>query len=251
VDEALIVRRWRRFGADRLYVTAESGQRVGVVDLQSGEVSVDLPVLEEGVRRAAQAYLRSDVTELVLPFGLADDLAALDAMDGAADDAEAGTRLGERGGSVRVRLERLTQEGWHVVHAVPLGRQGTVVEHLLIGPGGIFSVTAHAHPGEHIHIHDRTIDVEGRAVPYLRDARLEATRVQGVLRSAVGSELSVRAVLVLQGILDMVPGTQPEDALVVARHDVPRVFRRFPERLEAARVDAIAAIARQRTTWAR
>lgn len=249
MDEALIVRRWRRFGADRLYVTAESGQRVGVIDLQSGEVSVDLPVLEDGVRRAAQAYLRSDVTEFVLPFGSDVDLASLDAMDEAG--ADAGPHPGERGGSVRSRLERLTQEGWHVVHAVPLGRQGTVVEHLLIGPGGIFSITSHAHPGERIHIHDRAIDVDGRAVPYLRDARFEATRVQAVLRSAVGSELSVRAVLVLQGILETAPGPQPEDALVVARHDVPRVFRHFPQRLEPARADAIAAIARQRTTWAR
>jgi hypothetical protein len=249
VEETLIVRRWRRFGADRLYVTAESGKRVGVVDLQSGEVSVDMPVLEEGVRRAAQAFLRSDVTELVLPFGSTIDLALMAALDD--EDAAGDTHSGERGGTVRSRLERLTDEGWHVVHAVPLGRQGTVVEHLLIGPGGIFSITFHAHPGTLIHIHDRTIDVDGRPVPYLRDARLEATRVQGVLRSAVGSELSVRAVLVLQGILEMRADAQPEDALVVARHDIPGVFRRFPGRLEPARVDAIAAIARQRTTWAR
>jgi hypothetical protein len=251
VEETLIVRRWRRFGADRLYVTAESGKRVGVVDLQSGEVSVDMPVLEEGVRRAAQAYLRSDVTELVLPFGSTVDLALMEALDDEDAGGEGDPHAGERGGSVRGRLERLTQEGWHVVHAVPLGRQGTVVEHLLIGPGGIFSITSHAHPGVLIHIHDRTIDVDGRPVPYLRDARLEATRVQGVLRSAVGSELSVRAVLVLQGIVEMRTDAQPEDALVVARPDIPGVFRRFPGRLEPARVDAVAAIARQRTTWAR
>jgi hypothetical protein len=250
VEETLIVRRWRRFGADRLYVTAESGKRVGVVDLQSGEVSVDMPVLEEGVRRAAQAYLRSDVTELVLPFGSTIDLALMEALDDEVASA-ADTRSGERGGSVRSRLERLTDEGWHVVHAVPLGRQGTVVEHMLIGPGGIFSITSHAHPGAVIHIHDRTIDVDGSPVQYLRDARLEATRVQGVLRSAVGSELAVRAVLVLQGIVEMRADAPPEDALVVARHDIPGVFRRFPPRLEPARADAIAAIARQRTTWAR
>jgi hypothetical protein len=251
VDDALIVRRWRRLGADRLYVTAESGRRVGVIDLRSGEVSVDLPVLEEGVRRAAQAYLRSDVTEVVLPFGATDDLASFDRVDDAAADVEVGPHPGERGGSVRSRLERLTQEGWQVVHAVPLGRQGTVLQHLLIGPGGLFSVTSYVHPGERIRVEDRTIEVDGRPVPYLRDARLEAARVQGVLRSAVGSELSVRAVLVLQGTLDMRSGTQPENVLVVERHDVPRVFRRFPERLEPARVDAIAVIARQRGTWAR
>lgn len=244
------MRRWRRFGADRLYVTAANGRRVGVVDLQSGEVSVDLPVLEDGVRRAAQEYLRSDVAELVLPLDDADDLGALDDLD-LADAAGTAEERRERGGSVRTRLERLGEEGWQVVHAVPLGRQGDVVEHLLIGPGGIFTVTGRAHPGETIRVDGRTMLVSDRPVPYLRDARLAAGRVQRLLREAVGSQLSVRAVIVLQGVIDMAAGAAPGDALVVARQEVPGVFRHFPERLEPARIDAVAAIARQRTTWAR
>jgi len=250
VNEALTVRRWRRFGADRLYVTADNGMRVGVVDLQSGEVSVDLPILEDGVRRAAQAYLRSDVTELVLPLDAERVLASMDALE-SLDGCVGTDDRRERGGTVRSRLERLSEEGWQVVHAVPLGRQGNVVEHLLIGPGGIFTVTEHAHPGEVVRVNGRTIEVSGQPVPYLRDARLEAGRVQRLLREAVGSQLSVRAVLVLQGVIDLAAETTSEDPLVVARHDVPRVFRYFPERLEPARIDAIAAIARQRTTWAR
>jgi hypothetical protein len=255
VEEALIVRRWRRYGADRLYVTGESGARLGCVDLQSGEVIVDQPAAEAGVRRAAQAYLRADVTELVLPSGLDRRVGSLDVLDAPvvpaspAGAAESAPR--ERGGSVRTRLDRLTQEGWQVVHGVPLGRQGTVVDHLLLGPGGIFTVTERAHPGRRVRVARRSIEVDGRPVPYLRDARLEAARVQGLLRSAVGSQLSVRAVLVLQGILETCPDAQPEEALVVARHDVPGVFRGLPERLEAPRVDAVAAIARQRTTWQR
>jgi hypothetical protein len=248
VNEALTVRRWRRFGADRLYVTADNGMRVGVVDLQSGEVSVDLPVLEDGVRRAVQAYLRADLAELVLPFDAALELAALDGFD----PGDPSTDRRERGGSVRTRLERLTAEGWQVVHAVPLGRQGNVVEHLIVGPGGIFTVREHAHPGVRISVDGRTIEVDGQPVSYLRDARLEAGRVQRLLREAVGSQLTVKAVLVLQALLDTDESDgPPADALLVERHDVPGVFRTFPERLEPARIDAIAAIARQRTTWAR
>ncbi|MFI2754253.1 nuclease-related domain-containing protein [Cellulomonas sp. P22] len=250
MNEALIVRRWRRYGADRLYVTAESGARVGCVDLQSGEVIVDEPVLEDGVRQAAQAYLRSDVAELVLPFHrdiAIDDLDDLARLDGA--DYEPGVRA--RVGSVRLRLDGLTSHGWHVVHGVPLGRQGTVVDHLLIGPGGIFTVTERSHPGERIRVSRRTMSISDKPVPYLRDAHLEATRVQSLLRSAVGSQLTVRAVIVLQGVIEMRPGERPDDALVVARSDVPGVFHNLLERLEAPRVDAIAAVARQRTTWSR
>ena len=110
MNEALTVRRWRRFGADRLYVTADNGMRVGVVDLQSGEVSVDLPILEDGVRRAAQAYLRSDVTELVLPLDAERVLASMDALE-SLDGCVGTDDRRERGGTVRSRLERLSEEG--------------------------------------------------------------------------------------------------------------------------------------------
>ncbi|GIG23712.1 hypothetical protein Cch01nite_44360 [Cellulomonas chitinilytica] len=152
MEEVLTVRRWRRYGADRLFVTEETGARLGSVDLQSGEVVADDPEREAGLRRAAQAWLRTDaradVTELVLPVPTtAPD--ALDELDEAALQAWLGPdsrdvpddryRTG-RGSSLRTRLDRLTEEGWEVVRDVPLGRQGDVVEHLLIGPGGIFTV---------------------------------------------------------------------------------------------------------------
>ncbi|MBO0899460.1 NERD domain-containing protein [Cellulomonas sp. zg-ZUI199] len=253
MDEVLTVRRWRRYGADRLYVTHETGARVGSVDLQSGEVVADDPVLEARVRRAAQAYLRSDVPELVLPVTSA--LASIDALEGVGPGAWPGEDedhpRGERGSPVGSRLERLAEEGWQVLHDVPLGRQGTVVEHLLLGPGGIWTVTERRHPGSHVRVAGRTLQVDGRALPYLRDARLEAGRVQGLLQSAGCAGVSVRAVLVVTGDLDRDVQDPPQDALVVARHEVPNVFRRLPERLDPARVPAIAQVARRRTTWAR
>lgn len=240
VDEVLTVRRWRRYGADRLYVTHETGARVGSVDLQSGEVVADDPVLEARVRRAAQAYLRSDVPELVLP--VTSELASIDALD---------TTRRVRGSSVGVRLDRLVEDGWQAVHDVPLGRQGTVVEHLLVGPGGIFTVTEREHPGSHVRVSARTMRVDGRSVRYLRDAALEAARVQGLLQSVGVAGVDVRAVIVVTGDLERDTQRPAQDALVVARHEVPNVFRRMPLRLDPARVVAIAQLARRRTTWVR
>ncbi len=247
MDEVLTVRRWRRYGADRLYVTHETGAPVGSVDLQSGEVEAEGPELEARVRRAAQAYLRSDVPELVLP--VTSGLASLDVLDGAREGAD--HPRGERGSPVGSRLDRMVEEGWQTIHEVPLGRQGTVVEHLLIGPGGIFTVAERRHPGSVVVAGARTIRVDGRPVPYLRDARLEATRVQGLLQAAGCAGAVVRAVLVVTGELERPAQASTQDALVVARHEVPNVFRRLPERLDPARVSAVAQVARRRTTWAR
>lgn len=287
------MRRWRRYGADRLFVTEETGARLGSVDLQSGEVVADDPEREAGLRRAAQAWLRTDgrvdVTELVLPVPTTPP-DALDALDEAALQAWLGPdsrdvpddryRTG-RASSLRTRLDRLTDEGWEVVRDVPLGRQGDVVEHLLIGPGGIFTVgerrdagracpaTARAdgssvRPGEPVPVEPvageaepepsvvvdgRQMIVDGMPVAALRVARLEAARVQGLLVAAAISGVSVRGVVVVQGDLQVVGPAGHDDPLVVHRTDVPGLFRRMPVRLDPARVHAIAQIARRRRTW--
>jgi nuclease-like protein len=235
VDESLIVRRWRRYGADRLFVMGDTGARVGSVDLRSGEVTVDLPTLEGGLRRAAQEFLRSDSDELVLR------LPDVDLDDPGVDPGPVGTRL-----------DRLTAYAWHVLHNVPMGRQGDVIEHLLIGPGGVYTVTARSHPGSTVVVDTHVVRVDGRATSYVRDARLEARRARALLADAVGSQVVVRPVVVIEeaGALDLAPTTMPDDVLVLDGADVPGLFPRVPARLSADLIDRLAAAARARSTWA-
>ena len=257
VDDLISVRRWRRYGADRLYVTQECGAPVGSIDLQSGEVVVAEPGFEDDVRRAAQEYLRADVAELVLPARPHVQVdqaetrrveAALEAWLGTTDGAEGGPRA-ERGSTVGDRLDRLIEEGWQTVHDVPLGRQGSLVEHLLIGPGGLFTLTERRHRGQVLRARGRAMHVDGRPVAYLRDARLEAARVADRLAAAGCAQIHVRAVLVLQGELDIEVATGPDDPLVLARHEVPAVFRRLRPVLDERTVLALAKVARRRGTW--
>ena len=255
METVLTVRRWQRYGADRLYVTHESGLPVGSVDLQSGEVTATDPSLEAEVRRAAQAYLRRDLAEVVLPMQRAEELDDLDfhalhtamvawlgAIPGTQEPAPRPSTIGER-------LDRLAAEGWRTVHDVPLGRQGTCVEHLLIGPGGLFTVTERRHPGKAVVGRGRAMSVAGHPVAYLRDARLEATRTQDRLLAAGCAMIHVRAVLVLQGDLDVDVLTTPNDPLVVARHEVPGLFRRMPVVVDDQLVQALAKVANRATTW--
>lgn len=264
MDELLTVRRWRRYGADRLFVTQETGAPVGSVDLQSGEVVVEHPALEDGVRKAAQAWLRADLRTdtgaLVLPVP-ASPTDALDALDQAAleswlglvsaDDAALPAYRGERGSSVRTRLSRLVDEGWQVLHDVPVSRQGSLLQNLLVGPGGILTVSERDLTGSDVVVEGRLMTVDGEAVPYLRDARLEASRVQTALLAAACAGVVVRAVLVVHGRVELrSPGTA-DDVLVVPRTEVPGIFRRMAPRLGADRAAAIATIAGRRTTWSR
>ena len=263
MEQLLTVRRWRRYGADRLFVTQESGARVGSVDLQSGEVVVDDPVLEDRLRRAAQEFLRADVAELVLPVPSRTsealepaDQAALEAWLGNDRDSNDALDLSggraERGSPLRARLERLAAEGWQVVHDVPLGRQGSLVAHLLFGPGGIFTIAEHKLAGRHVRLDGRVIEVDGESASYLRDARLEAQRTHALLVAAGCASITVRSVVVIQGELEIAARQDPlAPTLVVPRHVVPAVFRAMPTVLGPERVAALAHVARQRATWGR
>ncbi|WP_454049772.1 NERD domain-containing protein [Cellulomonas sp. Marseille-Q8402] len=300
MEQALIVRRWRRYGADRLYVTADTGAPLGSVDLATGEVALEADAaalegsgLEEAVRGAAQAYLRADLPELVLPasavlpaegpaVGPADDPArprgrrarrdpdeAAPAVAPAPEPAEAPAPRGRhraddlvspredaepRGAHETLcdRLDRLILAGWHVLHDVPVGRQGTVVAHLLVGPPGAFAVAERpaglAGPERYV-LDGRHLSADGQGVVDLRDVRLTAARAGSLLRAAVGTPVSVRGVLVVPGTV-VVREPAPYDALVLADESVPDVFTAMPARWTPGRVDAVAAIARRRSTWA-
>ena len=250
VDELLTVRRWQRYGADRLFVTQETGARVGSVDLQSGEVVVEDPDLEDPLRAAAQEFLRKDVTELVLPM----QRQPFDEPTRAGVDAWLGPReedRGERGASLRSRLDRLYAEGWHVVHDLPLGRQGDVVEHLLLGPGGLYTVVERAHRGSVIRVRGRNLTVDGEPSGYLHAARMEAQRVQGLLLAAGCLDVRVRSILVVQAELDTDGLPDPDGTIVVTRAQAASAIRALPVTLEPDRVAALAHVARERSTWAR
>lgn len=294
VEQALIVRRWRRYGADRLYVTAETGAPLGSVDLATGQVAVEADAaalegegLEQAVRGAAQAYLRADVPELVVPTAdvLPDEEplpdpeprprgrrarrdAAPEPLPAPEDPQAAAPRGRHRADdlvspradaeprgvheSLCDRLDRLMLDGWHVLHDVPVGRQGSVVAHLLVGPPGAFAVAERpAAPSgpERLVLDSRHLSADGRGVADLRDVRLTAARAGSLLRAAVGSPVAVRGLLVVHGTVEVV-APSPYDALVLPDDDVPDVFAAMPARWAPSRVDAVAAIARRRSTWA-
>jgi hypothetical protein len=154
--------------------------------------------------------------------------------------------------TVGTRLEKLLDHGWKVLHAVPVGTKGSDIDHVLIGPGGVYTINTKNHPGKSVWVSPKQIRVGGHPVPYLRNSRFEAERAERFLTSAVGFPVSVRPVLVfLTGSLipDVTIKQQPADVLVLDRMDIPRAFKRAPQRLTPDQVKAIFEQARRSTTW--
>ena len=295
----LVVRRWTKYGHDRLYVTSVDGTKVGWRDQKTGESHVDVESLTADFDRAIAAYLaepdepappppaeeslietvtvepaapeppEEDERDLLRnrPGQMAREKAeqelaeqrdrsrvwsALARLTNAHTDERA-WRVGADGEeSVGARLEKLTKSGWTVIHSVPVGERGSDIDHVLIGPGGVYTINTKNHRGKNIWVGKYAIKVNGQSVPYLRNSRFEGERAKRKLEAAVGFELPVRAVLVLlTGTL--IPSVTikqaPDDVLILDRMGIPGAFKRTQQRLTVEQVAVVVEAARRPGTW--
>ncbi len=238
------VKRWTRYGKDRLYVSTEDGQRVGWLDLLAGESTLEMPQFPDALHEALRGHQAGldgvdqgpapEVPEKVveaptthalvgsmtlapppaclpplevvpeLTTAALTDLALNRTGQGVRAEAEAllagmkeqsrvGTflkraldfktderafRVGAAGEeAVGPRLERLVKRGWRVLHSVPVGAGQSDIDHLLIGPGGVFTINTKNHPGGKVWVGQPAIRVNGQPTHYLRNSRFESERV--------------------------------------------------------------------------
>jgi hypothetical protein len=94
-------------------------------------------------------------------------------------------------------LARLARAGWRVL-AAHTAAGGAGADHVLVGPGGVFTLSTRIHhPGARLVVGARTVSIGGHPTPYLRDARLEAERASRLLSRAARQDVECRAALVL------------------------------------------------------
>jgi hypothetical protein len=139
-----------------------------------------------------------------------------------------------------------------VLHAVPVGKRGSDIDHVIIGPGGVYTLNTKNHPGGRVWVASRAIRVNGHPVPYLRNSRHEGERAEQLLSRAAGFPVPVRPVIVfLTGT--MIPNVtikqRPEDVLILDRMDIPGAFKRAKQRLSPEQIATIFDTARRCTTW--
>ena len=141
--------------------------------------------------------------------------------------------------------------GWHRVDAVDLGDRRRPVEHVIVGPGGVFVVSAVEHQDDRIWIRGDGFLVNGQWMPYIRETRREVGRVDRVLSTAVGVAVSVHGIVVL--VADPARCAikhQPDDLHVAAPGTLRSWLVSRPAALDAATVDRIHALLRRSSAWA-
>ncbi|HEX3840018.1 MAG TPA: nuclease-related domain-containing protein [Acidimicrobiales bacterium] len=111
-------------------------------------------------------------------------------------------------------------DGWHVFHSIPGGSHTLGIDHVVVGPGGVFIMSTKHHPGATIWVDGETFLVNGTKHPYVRDARHEAMRATRTLTEHSGFAVPVIAVVAVVGAHEgLTVKSQPGDGAV---HVVPR-----------------------------
>ncbi|WP_336921376.1 NERD domain-containing protein [Aquipuribacter sp. SD81] len=87
---------------------------------------------------------------------------------------------------------------WQVLHAAPLGG-GAVVDHVLVGPGGVLAVTTRSHAVPTAWLDGDRLRVGGQPKTYVRDSRRRAAAVAAVVSGTLAASVPVQPVLVLVG----------------------------------------------------
>jgi hypothetical protein len=135
---------------------------------------------------------------------------------------------------------------WRALHSIPLGSDRRDIDHLLIGPGGVYSINTKNVRGT-ITISGIAAQVDDSDSDFALVSLDEARRAERYLSRAVGRKIVVLPLMV--SVRAPVVPLPPFRVWLLALPDlVPWIMRLRPA-LSVAECDQIYAAARQRSTW--
>ena len=138
---------------------------------------------------------------------------------------------------------------WRLLHAVPVGGRGSDIDHVVIGPGGVFTINAKHHPDATIWVGGSTFIVNGGKQPYVRNARHEAQRASRLLTEACGFPVHVEGLVVPVNAKSVTVKSQPDGVSVIPRMQLSTWLLRHGDIHTDERIAAMYEVARRSTTW--
>ncbi|WP_288468899.1 nuclease-related domain-containing protein [uncultured Curtobacterium sp.] len=153
--------------------------------------------------------------------------------------------LGER--RVAAELDRLGP-AFTVLHAVPIGTGSTDIDHLVIGPTGVFSINTKNHSGQQVFVGGGSFMVGGGRTSHIGAAQSEGRKATRLLSTAAGGSFSVQPLLVVAA--DRITFGKKPAPVVVLRPDQVRgwILGLRPVYSDEA-VRYLSMVAEERATW--
>jgi hypothetical protein len=139
-------------------------------------------------------------------------------------------------------------EGWFSIHSIPVRASGTDVDHLLIGPAGVFTLNTKNHLGQRVWVAGDVFKVNGFNQDYVYCSRAEGVRVSRALTSACGFDLDAEPVIVVLAENCCVKES-PRDVHVVELEELRFWLKWRPTILTPSQVTTIYETARDSDVW--
>jgi len=140
-------------------------------------------------------------------------------------------------------------EGYDVYHSLPIRNTAFWVDHLVVGPGGIFALSSKTRWDRDLTGSVRTIPIGDHTMPYLRDAQFESTQITMLLAGAMPATAVVQPMIVLVNP-NKIRLNRKLDVVTVI--DSPRLRRWLvgrPRQFSAEQQAALTAVIEDPTTW--
>ncbi|MGW2302041.1 nuclease-related domain-containing protein [Streptomyces sp. NPDC001809] len=156
------------------------------------------------------------------------------------------------GGERRVgrELERLSSLGWRTLHGIEKSNGGDI-DHLLIGPGGVFNINTKTHKNAAVWVGDAMTKVNGgQPHPYGAASKTESDYVRRVLQRHCDFDVPVAPVLVFVGIASLHRAATQNSIRVYQEREVSALGP-LTGKLTPEQVEAVYAVARHRRAWLR
>lgn len=157
--------------------------------------------------------------------------------------------FGER--HIATLLDQLGPD-WMVLHSVPVGAGKTDIDHVAIGPGGVFTINTKYSPGRTIWAAGFGLRVDNQAYPYVNRSISEADNASAALSKAVGFNVPVAGVLVFVTPARMsrtAPCGNSTTSVLVASDDELLHELQFRNILSSGQIERISEAALKPSTW--
>ena len=206
----------------------------------------------EGVAQLAAAHRRGrPVTSRLEPIlGVHSDAQAW--AKGAAGERTTAKALRALTHPSRPLFGRSTAVRWKILHSLPLGDYGADLDHLLIGPTGVFAINTKNHPGKTIWVGPRGIKIDHYDTDYAGKAKHEAQRADTLLTAThpLPPSVSIWPVLSIVGAVAVTGRPATTNGVLVSAVDkLARDLSGYPAILTDDQIAAIYDAARRSTTW--
>lgn len=157
--------------------------------------------------------------------------------------------LGAKGEqAVGALLENMPPE-WTVFHALPVGTNGLDIDHVVVGPAGIFTITSKLHRGKTVWVTGSAVVVSGRNTSYVPDAEFGADRVSKLLRVRMPLSAPPRPVVAIVDPKQLTVTEKPAQVQVMDARKLRSWLLSLPETLAWPERMEITALIDNPLTW--